>query len=56
MIEVCAAGPQAGFAGGSVEAELTRPAFTPDGKTLFLAIQHPDGDEPKSSVVAITGF
>ena len=59
------------FASAPVEAELTGPAFTPDGKTLFLAIQHPGeesespdnptstwpgGDEPKSSVVAITGF
>ena len=59
------------FASAPVEAELTGPAFTPDGKTLFLAIQHPgeeseskddpsstwpDGDEPKSSLVAITGF
>ena len=59
------------FASAPVEAELTGPAFTPDGKTLFLAIQHPgeetedpknptstwpNGDEPKSSVVAITGF
>jgi secreted PhoX family phosphatase len=59
------------FASGPVEAELTGPAFTPDGKTLFLAIQHPGeesespdnptstwpgGDEPKSSLVAITGF
>jgi secreted PhoX family phosphatase len=58
------------FASGPIEAEVTGPAFTPDGKTLFLAIQHPgeeseskdnpsstwpDG-EPKSSLVAITGF
>lgn len=59
------------FASAPVEAELTGPAFTPDGKTLFLSVQHPGeetedkkeptstwpgGDEPKSSVVAITGF
>ncbi len=59
------------FASAPVEAELTGPAFTPDGSTLFLAIQHPGeeteepddptstwpgGDVPKSSVVAITGF
>ncbi len=59
------------FASGPVEAELTGPAFTPDGKTFFLAVQHPgegsesqqnptstwpDGGEPRSSVVAITGF
>ncbi len=59
------------FASGPVQAELTGPAFTPDGKTLFLAIQHPGeesespdnpsstrpgGGEPQSSVVAITGF
>jgi len=59
------------FASAPVQAELTGPAFTPDGKTLFLAVQHPgeetedpkkptstwpDGGEPKSSVVAITGF
>jgi len=59
------------FASAPVQAELTGPAFTPDGKTLFLAVQHPgeesedpknptstwpNGDEPKSSVVAITGF
>ncbi len=59
------------FASAPVQAELTGPAFTPDGKTLFLAVQHPgeetedpkeptstwpNGDEPKSSVVAVTGF
>ena len=59
------------FASAPTEAELTGPAFTPDGSTLFLAIQHPGeeteepndptstwpgGDVPKSSVVAITGF
>jgi hypothetical protein len=59
------------FASGPVQAELTGPAFTPDGRTLFLAIQHPGeesespnnptstwpgGEGPKSSLVAITGF
>ncbi len=59
------------FASAPVQSELTGPAFTPDGRTLFLAIQHPGeesespdnptstwpgGDEPKSSLVAITGF
>lgn len=38
-------GPFAGiayqFASGPVECELTGPAWTPDGKTLFLSIQHP---------------
>ena len=59
------------FASGPVESEMTGPAFTPDGTTMFLAVQHPgeetkdvneptstwpDGDIPKPSVVAITGF
>ena len=59
------------FASGPVEAELTGPFFTPDGKTLFLAIQHPgeetenideptsrwpDADIPRPAVIAITGF
>jgi uncharacterized protein len=41
-------GPNAGkavqFASGPVECELTGPAWTPDGRTMFLAIQHP-GEE-----------
>ena len=59
------------FASAPTEAELTGPFFTPDGGTLFLAIQHPgeetenvdepssrwpDGDIPRPAVVAITGF
>ena len=59
------------FASGPVQSELTGPFFTPDGSTLFLAIQHPgeetedvneptstwpDGDSPRPAVVAITGF
>jgi secreted PhoX family phosphatase len=42
------AGPDAGkayqFASGPVECELTGPFWTPDGKTMFLSIQHP-GEE-----------
>ena len=38
-------GPERGkaiqFASAPVEAELTGPSFTPDGKTLFLSVQHP---------------
>ncbi|MBB6098024.1 hypothetical protein HNR42_001447 [Deinobacterium chartae] len=41
-------GPDAGkayrFAVGPVEAEMTGPVFSPDGKTLFVAIQHPGED------------
>ncbi len=29
------------FASGPNQAELTGPCFTPDGKTLFLSVQHP---------------
>jgi len=59
------------FASGPVESEMTGPAFTPDGSTMFLAVQHPgeesesvdnpsstwpDGDMPNPSIVAIVGF
>jgi secreted PhoX family phosphatase len=41
-------GPDAGkafrFAVGPVQAEMTGPVWSPDGKTLFLAIQHPGED------------
>ena len=44
-------GPDAGkavhFASGPVECELTGPYWTPDGKTLFLSVQHP-GEESES--------
>jgi len=41
-------GPNAGrayrFAIGPKDAELTGPVWSPDGKTLFLAVQHPGED------------
>jgi uncharacterized protein len=44
-------GPDAGrafqFASGPNECELTGPYWTPDGRTLFLAVQHP-GEESES--------
>jgi uncharacterized protein len=43
-------GPDAGkayrFCTGPNEAELTGPVWTPDGKTLFLSVQHPGEDSP----------
>jgi len=44
-------GPDAGIpklvATAPVEAELTGPTFSPDGRTLFLSVQHP-GEKTKS--------
>ena len=43
-------GPNAGkavqFASGPVDCELTGPYWTPDGKTMFLSIQHPGEESP----------
>lgn len=43
-------GPNTGdafqFASGPIECELTGPWFTEDGKTLFLAVQHPGESSP----------
>lgn len=57
------------FAVAPPGAELTGPWFAPDGRTLFLSVQHPgeknlpskwphspNHDYPRPSVVAITGF
>ena len=56
----------------STTPPMTGPAWTPDGKTLFLSVQHPgelteavdaptsrwpgNGDKPRPATVAITGF
>lgn len=67
-------GPQKGIpiqmASAPVDAEFTGPLFSPDGKTLFLSVQHPgeqsesiekstshwpDGGIPRSAVVTLQG-
>ncbi|WP_295817516.1 PhoX family phosphatase [uncultured Deinococcus sp.] len=57
-------GPDAGkahrFAIGPVDAEMTGPVWSPDGKTLFLSIQHPGEDsesldKPRSTFAAKSG-
>lgn len=67
-------GPSAGIpiqiASAPTDAEFTGPLFSPDGKTLFLSIQHPGetttdlkkptsrwptGSHPRSAVVALSG-
>jgi secreted PhoX family phosphatase len=44
-------GPYAGiayqFASAPNQSEMTGPAWTPDGRTLFLSVQHP-GEESES--------
>jgi len=40
-------GKPAQFASAPVQSEMTGPAFTPDGKTMFLSVQHP-GEESES--------
>ena len=40
------------FAVGPVEAELTGPVFSPDGKTLFLSVQHPGEDSESLDALA----
>lgn len=51
MFVVPRSGPQAGeviqVASGPVDSELTGPFFHPDGKTLFLSVQHP-GEQSRS--------
>lgn len=45
---------------GAKGAETTGSMFTPDGKTYFVSIQHPDKDNPSpfdhTVVIAVTGF
>ena len=44
--EGAAAGKAVQFASGPVECELTGPAWTPDGTTMFLSVQHPGEESP----------
>lgn len=48
LFRIATTGPDRGtayrFASGPRACEMTGPAWTPDGSTLFLAIQHPGGD------------
>ncbi|HVF63700.1 MAG TPA: PhoX family phosphatase [Casimicrobiaceae bacterium] len=52
LYAACTTGPARGatrcFFNGPRGSEICGPAFTPDGKTLFLAVQHP-GDEKGST-------
>lgn len=64
------AGQALKIASAPIGAEFTGPCFTPDGKTLFLSVQHPgagsksresltshwpDGNLPRSAVIALEG-
>lgn len=65
MIPIAADG-SAGYEGikrlavGPEGCEMTGLEFTPDGKTLFLTVQHPSEDNPapynRSTIVALTGI
>ncbi len=64
MFFLATEGPDAGvphrFAVGPAEAEMTGPAWSPDGKTLFLSVQHPGEDTetldaPTSTFAAAEG-
>ena len=46
-VEDAVRGEPVQFASGPIEAEMTGPAFTPDGRTMFVSIQHP-GEETES--------
>ena len=46
-VEDAVRGEPVQFASAPVEAEMTGPAFTPDGRTMFLSVQHP-GEETES--------
>lgn len=52
-------GPDAGkafrFCTGPTECEMTGPVWTPDGKTLFISIQHP-GEDSKSLEQTTSSF
>lgn len=53
LFVVPASGPRAGqvcqVAVAPIEAELTGPSFSPDGKTLFICVQHPGEESPSET-------
>jgi len=66
FVPMAGSGPRTGapirVAVGPKDSELTGPCFSPDGRTLFLCVQHPGGNwpgggdsTPRPSVVALQG-